>query len=578
MGFNENFATVWEAIADELVDAPALSHGPLTRSWAELDTRAARFAGALAAFGVGAEAKVGLALYNGPAYTEVTYGAFKARAVPFNVNYRYREAELAYLLDNADCEVVVAHPELVERIEAVRDQVPSIRLLVVVGGETDASPSPEPPDGWVHYERLLADAEPARRIERSGDDLWFLYTGGTTGMPKGVMWPHRSLLGVFAPTWKGLKQPLPTTPVEAAATARRLRDQSAEQRLIPAAPMMHGTSSQLTLGGLSAGAHVITLPSRSFDAARLWATVEDRSASHLCIVGDAFCRPMIAELEAAEAAGTPYNLASLKVVTSSGAMWSSAQKEALLERAPALLVDLLGSSEGNGFGASVARRGRSAGTARFQLGDHAAVFTEDGRRVEPGSGERGMLATGGHLPLGYYKDPVKTAATYPVYEGRRWAVPGDYATVESDNTITLLGRGSVCINTAGEKVFPEEVEEATKSLDWVIDATVVGVPDKKWGSAVTAVVSLGSNTPAGVASPPAGSGTLAASDLLGQVREHVKDQLAAYKAPRHVVVVDAVKRGPNGKADYRWATEIAEVALGHGTSAPSAEPVRSGRP
>ncbi|WP_420887430.1 AMP-binding enzyme [Candidatus Microthrix parvicella] len=189
-----------------------------------------------------------------------------------------------------------------------------------------------------------------------------------------------------------------------------------------------------------------------------------------------------------------------------------------------------------------------------------------------------MLATGGHLPLGYYKDPVKTAATYPVYEGRRWAVPGDYATVESDNTITLLGRGSVCINTAGEKVFPEEVEEATKSLDWVIDATVVGVPDKKWGSAVTAVVSLGSNTPAGVASPPAGSGTLAASDLLGQVREHVKDQLAAYKAPRHVVVVDAVKRGPNGKADYRWATEIAEVALGHGTSAPSAEPVRSGRP
>ncbi|MEZ5374423.1 MAG: AMP-binding protein [Microthrixaceae bacterium] len=293
---------------------------------------------------------------------------------------------------------------------------------------------------------------------------------------------------------------------------------------------------------------------------QLWATLEDRRATHLCIVGDALCRPMIAELERAEAAGSPYDLSSLKVVTSSGAMWSSAQKEALLERAPALLIDLLGSSEGNGFGASVARRGRSADTARFQLGDHAAVFTEDGRRVEPGSGERGMLATGGHLPLGYYKDPAKTEATYPTFEGRRWAVPGDYATVEADHTITLLGRGSVCINTAGEKVFPEEVEEAAKSLDWVVDATVVGVPDERWGSAVSAVVSLHPDAPAATTTQ-SGAGALADPVVLQQLRDHVKGRLAAYKAPRHVVIVDEVKRGPNGKADYRWATDIATSAV-----------------
>ncbi|MEZ5383405.1 MAG: AMP-binding protein [Microthrixaceae bacterium] len=549
MALDENFATVWEAVADELGDAPALSHGSLTRSWADLDDRAARVAGAFADAGLGPGAKVGLALYNGPAYTEVTYAAFKARAVPLNVNYRYQQAELAYLLDNADCEVVVAHPELVDRIEAVRGEVPSIRLLVAVGDETHPTEPPALPDGWVHYEALISAADPAPRQSRTGDDLWFLYTGGTTGMPKAVMWPHRSLLGLFAPTWKGLKARLPESVGEAGRIAADLRSRDGHQRLIPAAPMMHGTSSQLTLGGLSAGAHVITLPSRSFDAGQLWSTVVDWAATHLCIVGDPFCRPMITELEAAEASGEPYELSSLKVVTSSGAMWSAPLKDALLERVPALLIDLLGSSEGNGFGASVARRGRSAGTARFQLGEHAAVFTEDGVRVTPGSGERGRLAVGGHLPLGYYKDPAKTEATYPVYEGSRWAVPGDFATVEADGTITLLGRGSVCINTAGEKVFPEEVEEAAKTLDWVTDATVVGVPDETWGSAVTAVVSLGA------AAPPAAA-------LTEAVRAHVKEHLAAYKAPRHVVAVEAVKRGPNGKADYRWATETALAALG----------------
>jgi acyl-CoA synthetase (AMP-forming)/AMP-acid ligase II len=408
MALNENFATVWEAIADTLGDAPALSHGPLTRTWAELDDRAARFAGAMADAGVGAGsddggAKVGMALYNGPAYTEATFGAFKARAVPFNVNYRYRESELAYLLTNADCEVVVAHPELVDLIEAVRADVPSLRLLVAVGDEIDGSPVGDLPDGWVHYEELLAASDPSVAASSgSGDDLWFLYTGGTTGMPKGVMWPHSSLLGVFGggPPGRASRWRCPTRRRRRPGSAAELRERGTEQRLIPAAPMMHGTSSQLTMGALSTGGHVITLSSRSFDPAELWATVEDRSATHLCIVGDPFCRPMVAELETAEATDRPYDLTSLKVITSSGAMWSGPQKEALLARVPALLIDLLGSSEGNGFGASVARRGRSAGTARFQLGDDAAVFTEDGRRVEPRlgrawpAGHRGAPAAG----------------------------------------------------------------------------------------------------------------------------------------------------------------------------------------
>jgi acyl-CoA synthetase (AMP-forming)/AMP-acid ligase II len=551
---------------------PHCPHGPLTRTWAELDDRAARFAGAMADAGVGAGsddggAKVGMALYNGPAYTEATFGAFKARAVPFNVNYRYRESELAYLLSNADCEVVVAHPELVDLIEAIRADVPSLRLLVAVGDEIDGSPVGDLPDGWVHYEELLAASDPAsphravrRRLVVPLHRRNHRHAQGCDVAPQLAarrVWAH--LEG--ASRWR-----CPTRRRRRPGSAAELRERGTEQRLIPAAPMMHGTSSQLTMGALSTGGHVVTLTSRSFDPAELWATVEDRSATHLCIVGDPFCRPMVVELETAEATGRPYDLTSLKVITSSGAMWSGPQKEALLARVPALLIDLLGSSEGNGFGASVARRGRSAGTARFQLGDDAAVFTEDGRRVEPGSGERGRLATGGHLPLGYYKDAAATDATYPTYEGRRWAVPGDFATVELDGTINLLGRGSVSINTAGEKVFPEEVEEATKSLAWVVDATVVGVPDETWGSAVTAVVSLGDGAPGDLTPDEAlGSdavGVPADAALLELVRTHVKEQLAAYKAPQHVVVVPAVKRGPNGKADYLWAGEVATSALG----------------
>ncbi len=536
-----SLATVWETVADTVPDADALVHGALVRSWAELDDRAARLAAHLDAAGVGHDAKVACYLYNGPEYLESTFAAFKVRAAPINVNYRYLEAELEYLLDNADAEAVVFDVEFAGRLDAVRAALPKVRTWVCVGADA-ANPVP----GWaVDYEAALAANRPMPRIERSGDDLWFLYTGGTTGMPKGVMWPHRNLLATAAATFAVVERPVPGSPDEVAEAVRAFHDRGKAVRLLPAAPLMHGTSAITAVAVLSAGGSVTTLTGRSFDADELCATVEERRITQLTIVGDAFARPAVAALRRARDEGRPYDLSSLKVVVSSGVMWSAAAKDELLEFTSATLVDSLGSSEGVGFASSVARKGDTAPTAKFSLGEHARVFTEDGREVEPGSGERGLLAVGGPIPIGYYKDPDKSAQTFRRFAGRVWSVPGDWATVEHDGTITLLGRGSVCINTAGEKVYPEEVEETLKLHADVADANVVGLPDERWGSSVTAVVSLADG---------------ARPDEAALVA-HCKEHLAGYKCPKRVVFVDRVQRGPNGKPDYRWASEVAGAGV-----------------
>jgi 3-oxocholest-4-en-26-oate---CoA ligase len=537
-----NFGTVFESVADAVPDHIALVQGERRRTWREFDERASRLAAALRDAGLRPGSKVAFYLYNSNEYLETLFACFKLRAVPANVNYRYTADELAYLLDNSDAEAVFFHGELGDRVGAVLDRAPKLRAVVQVD---DGSPHL---DGALRYEELLAGHEPMERIERSGDDLLFLYTGGTTGMPKAVVWRHEDLFAVLAPaaySFFGLE--MPDRSAEAGQLVDKVHASGSVPVHLPASPLMHGTGQFSTLQVLTLGGTIVTLEGRHFDPHELWQTVQRERVTQIAIVGDAFAKPMLRALDEADARGDPYDLSSLVLVISSGVIWSAPVKRALIERQPVIAYDSLGSSEGVGFATSLTTAGSENETARFTVGENTKVFTDDGHEVKPGSGEEGLLAVGGNLPVGYYKDPDKTAETFRVVDGKRYSIPGDYATVEVDGTITLLGRGSVSINSGGEKIFPEEVEEAVKQHPAVADAVVVGVPDERFGEAVAAVVA------------PA-PGTAPDEDEIAEAVEH--SGLARFKRPRHVVVVDAVPRGPNGKADYGWARQTARSRLG----------------
>ncbi len=539
-----NLATAWEAISDTVGDQPAHSAAGVRTPWSAFDDRAARLAGALDGHGVGSGSKVALFLFNGCEYPEAQYAALKVRGIPANVNYRYTGDELAYILENADAEAIFFDHTLTDRVEAVRERCPELKALIRVGGESDYVP-----DWAIGYEEAVT-ADPMPRIGRSGSDLWFLYTGGTTGMPKAVMWDHVNLLGSMEATFRSFKESVPSTAGEAAAIAQRIASAGREMRQLCAAPLMHGTSGIPGLATLSHGGMLSTMKNRSFDADELWRTVERDRITMITMVGDAFGRPMVESLDRADDEGRTPDLSSLRLLISSGVMFSAPVKEALLGHHPCTILDSLGSSEGTGMASQVTSgRNRAAGgretTARFALGEHTRVFAEDGREVEAGSGERGQIALAWPLPVGYYKDPEKTEAAFPVVAGRRWSIPGDWATVEADGSITLLGRGSACINTGGEKVFPEEVEEALKELSAVTDCNVVGVDDDRWGQAVVAVVEL--------KEPGAADET--------SLRLELRGVLAGYKVPKRVVFVDCLQRSPNGKSDYRWAKAYVESAF-----------------
>ncbi|HEX5378250.1 MAG TPA: AMP-binding protein [Phenylobacterium sp.] len=532
-----NYANLWEAVAAATPQRPALIHGDRRIAWGQFDRRANALAAHFLAAGLTRQSKVAAYLYNGPEYLETYFAAFKAGLAPFNTNYRYGGDELTYLFDNADAEAVVFHSAFAEMADKVRGRLPKVKTWVCV-----AEPGFPIPDWAVDYEAVAAPG--ADRVEapwgRSGDDLLLMYTGGTTGMPKGVMWRQEDL---FKALGGGANLLLGLPPLETCAEAgdrARAAEASGEPLAItiPVAPLMHATGQFISFGTLTSAGAIATLTSRRFDPANLFDEVERLGVSGLIIVGPAFASPMLETLEANPGRWT---MPSLRRIISSGAMWGAENKQGLLKHLPnIMLIDSLGSSEALGLAGSTSGGGAAAGTAKFVAGPNAAVFTEDGRRVVAGSGERGLVAVGGFTPVGYYKDEEKSAKTFRTFEGRRWSVPGDWATLEEDGSITLLGRGSQVINTGGEKVFPEEVEEALKRFPGVRDAAVVGVPDPRFGERICAVVEASAG----------------ARLTLGELSAHVKGLLADYKAPRELVLAP-VGRAPNGKLDYKTLRELA---------------------
>jgi len=538
------YADVYEKVAGAQPERPAVVQGDRTVSWGQFDARADALAADFLAAGLQHQSKVAAYLYNAPEYLETYYAAFKAGLAPFNVNYRYGADELLYLLDNADAEAVVFHSSFAEVLDPLRSRLPLVKRYVAV-----AEAGHPVPDWAVDYETVTAAVPAVRPVKgpwgRSGDDILMLYTGGTTGMPKGVMWRQDEL---FCALGQGGNLLTGLPPIESVdEIPERLKDETNYRPVgMAASPLMHGTGQFGSLSSLTLGGTVSLLPSRKFSAEELWTEVERHKTTRIGIVGLAFSTPM---LDALEANPGRWDLSSVRFIGSSGSMWSHENKKGLLEHLPAgcILSDAFSSSEALGMGASQSAQGAEAQTAKFALGPNAAVFTEDGRRVEPGSEERGMVAVGGRLPEGYYKDPEKTAKTFPILEGRRWCVPGDWATVNLDGTLNLLGRGSVCINTGGEKVFPEEVEESLKRHASVRDAVVVGLPDPRFGERICAVIELEAGAP---------------EPGLAEIAAHVKSQLADYKSPRHLVVVDSVGRAPNGKVDYKAVKARAMDRLG----------------
>ena len=537
------YASVWERNSDVIPDKIALICGDNEVTWKEYDDRAAKLASLLTNSGLGDNSKVGLYLHNSNEYLEAQYSVFKIKGVPINVNYRYKEEELIYLLDNSDSEAVFFQSCYTEQIESIKDKLPKVKLYIQVDDNSN-----ETLDFAQDYESAISEFQPMERQERSEDNIYMLYTGGTTGMPKGVMYQHGGhLKGMLntAGAW-GLIPVQEKIDVDSVALeVKKLADEGRLPISIPACPLMHGTG--MWLGAIIphlVGGTVVTLPNLGFDPDGLLKEVEKRKANNIVIVGDAFAKPIMDALDKAESEGSPYNLESINTVISSGVMWSSEVKQGLLKHHDMVLVDAMGSTEG-GMGSSRASRDNPAETAKFVLNPGVIVITDEGELVEPGSDKTGKIGTSGLVPLGYFKDEKKSAETFKEFQGVRYSFPGDYAKVEADGTITLLGRGSNCINTAGEKVYPEEVEEAIKRNDDIFDCLVVGLQDDRFGQRVVALASYQDGK------------EIEEQELIAFTRDH----LAGYKLPKQVLFVDEVMRAPNGKANYKWAQETAEKEL-----------------
>jgi 3-oxocholest-4-en-26-oate---CoA ligase len=538
---HESFAQAWSTVAELAPDRPAIVCGERRLTFGELARRAGSLAHAFFEDGLRPGDKVAIQLVNSPEYLETFFAAQLLGCIPVNVNYRYVDHELAYLLDNSDAAAIVYHDEFAGTVAAavaVRT-APTPLTRYEVHHDGDGVPSP----GARRYEDLVSNDAPGASgewrspHEPGGDDLVFIYTGGTTGAPKAVMWRSGDLARAL---WQMARPG--TEPPSARVTIERGR---AAATVLPACPLMHGTGLFIALSTLSGGGTVVLIDTPRLDAPAVWDAVERESVRVLTIVGDAFARPL---LEALRREPERWDLGGLSAITSSGVTWSPETKRGMLEHLPGItLIDSLGASEGL-MTRNEARSTADVRPAGFAASDRLVVVADDGTLCEPGDGRIGMLGVGGPIPIGYYKDPEKTDATFRAVGGRRYSIPGDYARIEADGIVTLLGRGSACINTGGEKVYPEEVELVLRAHPSVFDCVVVGVADERWGEMVVALIEPS-----------------AADDFdEGALAAHCREHIAAYKCPKRFVTLPSLARSAAGKADYAHLRRLAADAVGAG--------------
>jgi len=531
-----HFATVIEALADALGDAPAQIAGDRRVNWKEFEFRGASLSRAFEQAGLGKDSRVGILLYNGIEYPEAVLATMKLRGQPINMNFRYVADELLYLIENSEMSALVYDSSLAPQVAEIRDRAPGLKLLVEV------THGDEPMSGSVSYESIMETVEPAARISRSGEDTFMMYTGGTTGMPKGVMYRLQDITLGMANLLAMVTGGESVDSVEGIVTrAKALHDAGQTFISLPASPMMHTAAfTNGTLAIQMMGGTVVSLQGKSFDAHEYFSTVQRERVNFSVIVGDTFARPLLKALEEAKERGEPYDVSPLKILISSGVMWSAEVKQALLDWADMTLIDGMGATEG-AMGVMISnRQSPPTTTARFLKLPDTKLFTEDFREIPEDSTEPGLIAAGGlAVPVGYYKDAEKSAGTFKEIDGKRYAFTGDWGHYNGDGTLTFLGRGSGCINTGGEKVYPEEVEELLKTLPGIEDCLVVGIPDERLGQRVCAVVEQ------------TGDAGLEAAE----VGDYCRDKLAGYKRPRLVTFVEQIKRAPNGKPDYKWARE-----------------------
>ncbi|MGO8871582.1 MAG: acyl-CoA synthetase [Acidimicrobiales bacterium] len=525
-----NLADLFEAAVDAFGDREYLVAAGQRRTFAQMEERANRLAHFLADQGIGPGDHVGIYALNSVEWVETAWAVFKLRAVWININYRYVKEELRYLFTNADLVALVHQAEYGPRVAELLPDLPDLRLLI---GIDDGSGVPLA-EGTVAFEDAMAAGSPERDFApRTNDDHYILYTGGTTGMPKGVVWRHEDVfyaLGGGVDPHTNTRIQRPEEMVE--------KGQAGQVTLLPIAPLMHGATQWSVMGQSFVGNRTILVP--KFDPHEVWRLVETERANSIMITGDAMGKPLI---EALDDPGAEYDLSSLLAVTSSAALFSAPVKDEFFKHLPNIvIVDAVGSSESGNNGMVTMGKDNTAmksGPTVSVLGN-TVVFDEDLKPVEPGSGAIGKIARFGDIPVGYYNDPVKTAEVFIDVDGTRYVMPGDFATVEADGSITLLGRGSASINSGGEKIFPEEVESAVRSHPDVFDAIVVGAPDERWGQRVAAIIQPRSDK----------------HPTLEEIQIHCRDAIAGYKVPRQLHVVETIVRSPSGKPDYRWAADI----------------------
>lgn len=530
-----NIADLIEHAIDTMPDRVAIISGDRKLTYAELEEQSNRLGHYLQSQGVGPGDKVGLYCRNGIEIVIALTAIVKIRAISVNVNYRYVEAELHYLFENSDMAALVHERRYSDKVANVLPSTPNVKTAIVVEDGADGSFDSY---GGVPFADALAQGSPERDFEeRSPDDIFLIYTGGTTGFPKGVMWRHED---IYRSLFGGINY-VTGEYIEGEWDLAKQGAEAAPFIGFPIPPMIHGATQAATFMALFQGRTTVLAP--EFNPEEVWELVEKHKINMLFFAGDAIGRPLIDALDTET--GRARDLSSLWVLASSAALFSQTVKERYLELLPnRVITDAIGASETGTGGLSTVTKGQMhPGGPTVKISSTTTVLDEEGNPVQPGSGVRGLIAKSGHIPVGYFKDEKKTAETFKTFNGVRYAIPGDWATVEADGTVTMLGRGSVSINTGGEKVFPEEVESVLKGHPAVFDAVVVGVPDEKWGQHVGAVIAVREGV------------ELTFEDL----DAHARKEIAGYKVPRSIWIVDSVKRNPAGKADYRWAKEVSET-------------------